>query len=241
MPVIHVPYHLDEHLTVLPLRPDRVVDPAPAGGTEAVMTTLALAVAEAIEAEVAAGERPVVVSGDCSTALGIVAGLQRAGVTASVVWFDAHGDVQTPETTASGYPGGYPLRQLVGGSDRRRPEALGLAPLAEDEVVLVDARDLDPPEADYLATAAIDRVSIEDLADHLPDGPVYLHVDADVVNGRDLGGMRFPTKGGPSVADVVAGIELVRQRCDVVATHLACTWHPDTPPAAAGDLAAAVG
>lgn len=240
MPVIHVPYHLDERLTALPLSPDRVVDPEPAGRTEAVMTTLALAVAEAVEAEVGAGERPVVVSGDCSTALGIVAGLQRAGVTPSVVWFDAHGDVQTPETTASGYPGGFPVRQLVGGSDRRRPEALGLVPLAEEQIVLVDARDLDEPEAVYLATAAIRQVSVEALGDHLPSGPVYLHVDADVVNADDLGGMRFPTQGGPSLAQVIQAVALVRDRCDVVIAHLACTWHPDTAPAAAAELAAAV-
>ena len=49
------------------------------------------------------GVRPLVVSGDCTTALGIVAGLQRAGVDAELVWFDAHGDAQTLETTASGY------------------------------------------------------------------------------------------------------------------------------------------
>ena len=67
--------------------------------------------------------RPVVVSGDCTTSLGIVAGLQRAGLDPGIVWFDAHGDVQTPETTASGYLGGMPLRLLAG----YRPELIAAA------------------------------------------------------------------------------------------------------------------
>ena len=52
----------------------------------------------------------VVASGDCLTALGTVAGLQAAGADPAVVWFDAHGDVQTPETTSSGYLAGMSLR-----------------------------------------------------------------------------------------------------------------------------------
>jgi arginase len=53
------------------------------------------------------------VLGDCTTALGTVAGLRHAGMDPGIVWFDAHGDVQTLETTASGYQGELPLRPLA--------------------------------------------------------------------------------------------------------------------------------
>jgi arginase len=61
-------------------------------------------------------------SGDCTTALGAVAGLQHAGIDPGIVWLDAHGDAQTLETTASGYLGGLPLRLLVG----YRPGLIGV-------------------------------------------------------------------------------------------------------------------
>src|SRR5689334_18594187 len=122
-----VPYHLDEYLPELdpPLPADQTVAPAPpAGDPWARMGRLYDRVAGAVSGVLRRGERPVVLSGDCTTALGTVAGMQRAGLGPAVVWFDAHGDVQTLETTSSGYLGGLPLRILVG----YRPELIA-APL----------------------------------------------------------------------------------------------------------------
>ena len=73
-----------------------------------------------------------------------MAGLQRAGLDPAVVWFDGHGDVQSLETTTSGYLGGLPLRILVGYRPELIADALGLRPVPEERAVLVDARDLDP-------------------------------------------------------------------------------------------------
>ncbi|WP_219414550.1 arginase family protein [Pseudonocardia nigra] len=238
MNVIAVPFHLDEPLPAFdpPLAPGRTVAPAlPAGSPWQRMAALYAEVADAVAADVTAGRVPVVVSGDCTTSLGVVTGLQRAGVAPSVVWFDAHGDVQTPETSASGYLGGVPLRQLVGGAERSAPDHLGLRPLAESDVVLVDARDLDPPEADYLATSAIRRCGVDEVAAALPDGPLYLHVDVDVVDPQDLPGLLFPAPGGPPLAGVAAAVRSVLATGSVVAVGLACTWQPGS--GAAGILA----
>ncbi|MFZ2044446.1 MAG: arginase family protein, partial [Trebonia sp.] len=92
----------------------------PPGDTWARLAALYRQLAGAVSDAVRHGDRPVVVSGDCTTALGTVAGLQHAGIDPGIVWFDAHGDVQTLETTASGYLGGLPLRLLVG----YRPELI---------------------------------------------------------------------------------------------------------------------
>jgi arginase len=183
-------------------------------------------VAAAVESEVRAGRVPIVVSGDCTTSLGVVAGLQRAGRDPHVVWFDGHADVQTPDTTSSGYLGGFPVRQLVGGSDRSASERLGLRPVPEEDVVLVDARDQDPPELEYLARAGIRQVPVEGVGDALPPAPVYLHVDVDVTNPDDLPGLMIPAPGGSSLAAVTAAVRTVVAAGGVAAVGLACTYRP---------------
>lgn len=223
MTVLSVPFHLDELLPgfVPPVAPDVVIAPElPAGGPWERMAALYAEVADAIEPD----ERQVVVSGDCTTALAVVAGLQRGGVDPVLVWFDAHGDLQTPETSTSGYLGGMPLRQLLGGADRLVPECLGLRPLSERDVVLVDARDLDPPEAEFLAGSAIRHVPVDAAADAIPGGPVHLHLDVDVVDPRDLAGLRFPAPGGPRWPQVLAAVRAVLATCPVVSVTVGCTW-----------------
>jgi arginase len=171
--VIGVPYHLDEQLPDpdFPLTPARLITAGlPAGDTWDRMAVLHAAVAGAVAADVRAGGCPVVLTGDCSTALGIVAGLQRTGVDPAIVWFDAHGDVQTPETSESGYLGGMPLRLLVGYRPELIAARLGLTSVPERRIVLAGTRDLDPPEASYLASSS-HRPVLGSAAQHLT--PVY--------------------------------------------------------------------
>jgi arginase len=176
-----------------------------------------------------------VVSGDCTTTLGVVAGLQHAGVDPAIVWFDAHGDLQTPETTASGYVGGMPLRILVGYRPELVAQRLRLRAIPESHAVLVDARDLDPPEAEYLAAADIRRADVDGLTTGaLPEGPLVLHLDLDVVDPDELPGLRFPAPGGPAVADVLTAARRVLDTGRVAALSVGCTWHPGVPQDPAG-------
>ena len=212
----------------MPAAPDvTVVAQLPDGDVWQRITVLYDQVAEIVADAVRHGDRPLVTSGDCATALGTVAGMQRAGVDPAVVWFDAHGDVQTLETTASGYVGGMPLRVLAGYRPELIATPLGLGVVAEDRIVLVDARDLDPPEADYLRRSAIRVCDAENLASGvLPDGPLYLHLDVDVFDRGDLPGLRYPVAGGPAATTVAGAIERVLQTGRVAAVGLACTWYP---------------
>jgi arginase len=237
---ILVPYHLDERLDDLdvPVPPDVTVTiaAAPRRGDRPddrwpTMRLLYEQVAELVAADVDRGERPVVVSGDCNTSAGTLAGLQRAGLEPSIVWFDGHGDVQTLETTASGYLGGYALRLLLGYRPELISRPLGLRAVPEHMVTLVDARDLDPPEVEYLRAADILRCAVLELCsgprpDVLPDGPIYLHLDVDVVDPDELPGLRFPAPNGPSVAAVADALGAVLATGRVAAFGLACTWHP---------------
>lgn len=232
MAIVSVPYHLDERLPEpgLPLPPDvtAVQLPLPDGDVWQRLGVLYPAVADEVARAVGRGEVPTVVSGDCMVSLAVLAGLQRAGSDASIVWFDAHGDVQTLETTESGYVGGMPLRIAVGYRPELIADRLGLRPLPENRALLVDARDLDQAEAEYLATADIARCEVDEIsAAVLPDGPLLLHIDLDVINAAELPGMSFPVGDGPGCSAVLAAVRRILATGRVQAFDIACTWYPD--------------
>jgi arginase len=237
-----VPFHLDEHEPELevPVEAESIVyGDLAAGSTWDRLAELQELVATAVAAELSVDGVPVVLSGCCTTALGTVAGMQRAGEDPAVIWFDAHGDLQSPQTSTSGYPGGMVLRQLLGGADRTSADRLGLRAVREDDVVLVDARDLDPAEADFLATSAVRHVGVGEVAGlELPRGPYYLHVDLDVLDSADVAGLRFPVAGGPTADEVWAAVRTILATREVAAIGLACTWRSDLLPGRAASLVA---
>ena len=231
MTVVGVPFHLDEYLPDLDLTPEpaELVTPElPAGEIWSRLAALYTVVARAVTRGRADDGHPVVVaSGDCLTALGTVAGLQAAGVDPAVVWFDAHGDVQTPETTSTGYLAGMALRLLTGYRPELIARRLGLRPVSEDQIVLVGARDLDPPEVTYLDQAPIRRCQVSELSvAGLPDGPLYVHVDLDVIDAAQLPGLRYPTPRGPDAGQVADALSLLLGTGRVAAISIACTWFP---------------
>lgn len=235
--VIGIPYHLDEYLPDLdfPLRPGEIVSAdLPSADVWERLAALYGLVARTVADAAVRSDCPLVVSGDCTTALGTVAGLQRAGVDAGVVWLDAHGDVQTLETTASGYLGGLPLRLLTGYRPELIATRLGLEPVPERRIVLVGARDLDPPEVTYLAGAQIRRseVAVLGAADLPEQGPLYVHLDLDVADPADLPGLRYPAPGGPGPAEVAGALRMLLGTGRVAAVGIGCTWHPGHSAAA---------
>jgi arginase len=236
MTVIGVPYHLDEHLPDqdFPLGPDQVITAGlPAVDPWERMAVLHAAVAGAVAGDVASGACPIVLSGDCNTSAGIMTGLQRVNTDPAIVWFDAHGDVQTLETTTSGYLGGLALRLLTGYRPELIATRLGLRPVREDRIVLVGARDLDPPEVTYLDAAPIRRREVADLTEaDLPAGPLYVHVDLDVIDAAGLPGLRYPVPGGPGAAQLADTLRMLLATGQVAALCIACTWHPGHDAAA---------
>lgn len=234
MLTIAVPYHLDERLPALtgafPLDVEIAPD-LPPGTPWQRMAVLY----EQVAGQVAGAPAPaLVVSGDCTTSLGVLAGLQRAGRDPGVVWFDAHADFHTEDTTSSGYLGGMPLALAAGIGTLTLPDALGMRPVPPSRVVLVDARDTDPPEQRLLDDAGVLRRPVPALsADDLPAGDLYLHVDLDVCDPGDLPDLLFPAPGGPALDEVLAAVGRVLATGRVVAVGLAATWRHRQPPAAA--------
>jgi arginase len=181
---------------------------------------------EQVARRVAAADGPVVVaSGDCTTALGTVAGLQARGLQPGAIWLDAHGDFHTPRTTRSGYFGGMALAMLTGRAGAALASATGLRPLADEACGLVGARDLDPPEVEALAASRVRRIALADLAEAaLPPPPWYVHLDVDVLDPADLPALRFPAPGGPAPDALAAALRALAARGPVAALGLACTF-----------------
>jgi arginase len=116
---------------------------------------------------------------------------------------------------------------LVGYRPELIAEPLGLRAVGEERVVLVDAREVDPPEVEYLERAAVRRCDVADLsADLLPEAPLYLHWDVDVVDPGDLPGLRFPAPGGPGPSPVAQALRQVIGTGLVAAFGVGCTWRP---------------
>lgn len=236
MVTIAVPYHLDEHLPAFdPAVPvdQEVTAPLPAGGPWERMGALYERVADAVQAAAGPGAgttstRAVVVSGDCTTSLGVLAGLQRAGRAPGVVWFDAHADFHTAATTTSGYLGGMPLALAVGTGTLDLPTALGLHPVPEERAVLVDARDTDPGERELLEGSSVVRLGVGDLdAGALPEGDLYLHLDVDVLDPAEVPHLLYPAPRGVGRGDLLAAIGRVAATGRVVAVGVAATWDHD--------------
>jgi arginase family enzyme len=169
--------------------------------------------------------RPLVLGGCCCSHVGAIRGLARRHGRIAVVWLDAHGDLNTPETSPSGNEWGMPLRMAIDEGSVRT-----------EDVALVGARDLDPPEQDYVAAHGID----EDLERAL-DGVVgaYIALDVDVLE-PGLVSCFMPFPGGPSVEDVESTLRAVAARSPVVGMGLT-GLRPDAEPATLAGFAAAAG
>lgn len=192
------------------------------GGWNAVGLTGAH-LAEAVAGARAGGAFPLALLGDCNGSLGMLGGLRRAGISGrlGMVWFDAHGDFNTPETTRSGYLGGMPVAVSAGLCLQRLRRHTGVEPpLGVDDIVLVAVRDADPEEQALIEAEGLARVDTADLKgdrralraeiERLSTGcdAIYVHIDLDVLDPVEAPGMNFPVPGGPSVAQLAEAVAL---------------------------------
>lgn len=229
--LIVTPWHLDEYIPAFPVpagAAETIRPSLPDGSVPGRMAVLHRAVAGAV----ARAARPLVLSGDCPTALGAVAGLQSRYRDLAVVWLDAHGDFNTPAITISGYLGGMALALLTGRAPELCQDTYGLRPVADTDIVLADARDLDPAERDALAASQVRRAPADPAAitaalSELGRMPVYLHLDVDVIDSAQLHGLRFPSGPGPSLTQIEECLAAVCATADVKAACIACAWLPD--------------
>ena len=157
------------------------------------------------------GEEPVLaLLGECTLAPGVVAGLQRRVGDVAVIWLDAHGDLNTPETSPSGFVGGMPFAILLGAGLPEAAAAAGLRPVPPEACALVGARDLDPGEEELIERVGLASVDdVEAALRALPPMPVYLHVDADVLDPEIAPAADFAAPDGWSAERLVEAVRRV--------------------------------
>jgi arginase len=162
-------------------------------------------------------ERPLVLGGDCCSHVGAVEGLAARQGRLSIVWLDAHGDLNTPESSPSGNEWGMPLRML-----------LDSGAVVADDVVLVGARNLDPPEEEFIRSSGL-YVGEEGIAQALEGTEsTYVALDVDVLEPSQMS-VWMPEPAGPSRADVERILTGVAARTNVLgAGFTGLTYEPSS-------------
>src|SRR5918993_1054429 len=178
------------------------------------------------------GDGALVLAGDDTAAIGVVSGLEQAagaGAEIGVVWVDAHGDFNTPETSFSGILAGMPVAIMAGLAGPLWREAAGLAtPVATGNIVLAGVRELDEKEEELIRSTDLQVVPATELCDGDDFAQaidrlagrcalLYLHVDLDVLDPRFVPSASTPSANGVSIEELAAAMTTVLQTGQVAA------------------------
>jgi arginase len=184
-----------------------------------VIRSVRSAVSEAVED----GRFPLVLAVNCFTSLGTVAGVDR---DVGVIWFDAHGDFHTPDSTVTGFLDGMGLAMLLGdGWGELRSTIERLRPVPSENTLLVSARDLDPTEAVRVAASSLRRADADTLEPALDElatrvDAVYVHIDLDVLDPSVAHANVLSVEGGPSTEQLEQALAAVTSRFEIAAAAL---------------------
>ncbi len=191
-----------------------------------------------VSAAVSSNSFPLVLAGNCNSALGILAGIGQHRL--GVIWLDAHGDFNTPDTTLSGFLDGMGLAMATGRCWRSLLNTIpGFSPIPEANIVHIGARDLDPEEQQLLQESEIElvrageqesalRQAVQAAFDRLKDKAdrLYLHVDMDVLDTGEALASRLAVPGGLSLGLVEEIVAMARERFEVSAAAIT-SFDPD--------------
>ena len=167
------------------------------------------------------GATPVVLGGDHSIGMGTIAGLARAGHRVGVIWVDAHGDINTPDTTPSGNVHGMPFAVALGLADDPFPKALR-GTTDGSAGVLLGIRDIDPGEKANIKRAGVTPITMADI-DRIGmakamenaiavaskgDG-IHLSLDMDAIDPDEAPGVGTPVRGGLTYREAQLAMEML--------------------------------
>ena len=233
--VISVPYRYDRFEEGLGLGPRRLLEVGlaeeAAGVHQATLAdsdrdddrtainigVLGRSTANLVAAARGKGEAVLVVAGDDTSSVGVVAGLQAtdgAGRSLGIVWIDAHGDFNTPDTSYSGILAGMPLAVIAGLAGPRWREAAGLdEPIPVERMLLVGTRDLDKAEAELMRTHNLAQVSVADIRKGNGLDPalaaltatcelLYVNIDLDVLSPHLVPSVTTLSEGGFEISEL---------------------------------------
>jgi len=182
--------------------------------------------ADMVAEQIRAGALPIGLLSNCNGLMGMLAGHQRARgarpLRVGLVWVDAHGDFNTPETSLSGMMGGMPVAISTGLCLHHIRRACGLdPPLPTKYVTMVGVRDTDPWEQYLIDQNDISQITVDDVRRLSPaidmemdrlsviTDLVYIHVDLDVLDPSDIPGAGLPVKDGPTAEELSEALEIM--------------------------------
>jgi arginase len=171
-----------------------------------LMRMLSRAVREARESN----RLPIVLAGNCNTAVGTLAGL--GAESTGVAWFDAHADFNTPETTSSGFLDGTAVAIITGRCWTQLAATVpGFDPVPDDRICLIGTRDIDSLEGGLLDQSGVDVIEPRKLRSDLLNvlrpimqrvRKMYVHLDLDVLDADIAAANKFAVSGGLAIEDV---------------------------------------
>lgn len=183
--------------------------------------------ADIVADQIKQGLLPIGLLANCNGLMGMLAGHQRssgswAPLRVGLVWIDAHGDFNTPETSLSGMMGGMPVAISTGLCLDHIRRTSGLdPPLAMQYVTMVGVRDTDPWEQHLLDKHGVSQISVDDVKRLSPaidmemdrlsrvTDLIYVHVDLDVLDPVDIPGAGLPVENGPTADELGEALELM--------------------------------
>ncbi len=184
--------------------------------------------AEMVRRALAEGLLPLVLGGDHSIAVGTVAGaaahFHREGKRIGVVWLDAHGDMNTPESSPTGNVHGMPLAAIVGSGAAELTDLAGLKPMAEPRhVSLIGTRDLDAKERRFAKESGVHVFTMRDIDERGmrevmsealrfasdDTAGVAVSLDMDFVDPSDAPGVGTPVRGGVTYREAHLALEMI--------------------------------
>jgi arginase len=185
-------------------------------------------IAAATEKSLAEGFLPLVLGGDHSIAAGVAAGVanyfRKDKKQIGYLWLDAHGDMNTPESSPSGNVHGMPLAAIMGYGAPELVELLGFKPKAEpSNIVIVGARDLDAQERKIVKKSGIHVFTMRDIDErgmrevmsdalkHAMDDTagIAVSLDMDFVDPADAPGVGTPVRGGVTYREAHLAMEMI--------------------------------
>ena len=176
---------------------------------------------DAVATSLKAGARVGILGGECTLVAGSISGALAVEPDMLLVYFDAHGDFNTVATTPSHFVGGMCLAHVCG---KQVAPLLwpGVKKMAEANVYLVGARDLDPGESGNLLRSKVHRIVFDREQVDAPSllaavrrKPVWLHIDLDIVDPRELAAVVLPVEGGPTLRSLSEILVSIAQVADV--------------------------
>lgn len=195
-------------------------------------------IAKTVQQCVNAGEFPILFSGNCHASVGALSGQQNKDCI--VIWYDRHGDYNTPDTSPSGYMDGMSLAILTGRCWSTAAGSIpGYAPISDRNVLLLGAHDIDPGERQTILQSGATWLMPEDFRTPALEQSIlsmkkfssnaHIHLDLDVLDVAEVPANQYSGSGGISVAELLQSISLIRSQFNVQSLTIAA-YNPSVDP-----------